>query len=232
MSSRINPYKRFIGSFIPEWLEKIPSTEVSVGAKLIYARLCRYAGKNGDCHPGTDEIASATGIPKRSVERYMCELKNIKLIEVVRVGKKCSNRYFFLNHRWISGYAQLQSDAPDWRITDKINTQFGGSYGSANLADPQKENQGRESNIFFNKKNDNREYGGKMAVNIRSPIVNECRYIPENATITDHHLFCHSTATKVLKTDVCEFEMCDTHYREISQREEFTMLNYKYKILR
>ena len=46
-----NPYKLFVGSFIPEWLER--RKEISPGAKLCYARLLRHADRE-------------TGLPGRS----------------------------------------------------------------------------------------------------------------------------------------------------------------------
>jgi DNA-binding transcriptional ArsR family regulator len=113
MSRRINPYKMFHGSFIPEWLEERPISEISIGAKLIYARLCRYSGKKGDCKPKVESIAKTTGIGKRQVEKYIAELKKLKLIEAVRVGRKCANRYFFLEHKWFSEALYGNCDAND-----------------------------------------------------------------------------------------------------------------------
>lgn len=91
----INPFKLFTGSFIPEWLEVRP--DISVGAKLIYARLCRYAGKDGFAYPGIDAIAEAVGMNDRSVKRYTKELRDNNLIEVEQRGLGRSNVYRFLN---------------------------------------------------------------------------------------------------------------------------------------
>jgi hypothetical protein len=58
----INPYKLFVGSFIPNWLLK--REEISQGAKLCYARLCQYAGEDGECYPSQKKLAEALGIPE------------------------------------------------------------------------------------------------------------------------------------------------------------------------
>lgn len=95
----INPYRIFINCFVPIWL--LRRTEISKGAKLTYARLCRYAGKNGQCFPKQSTLAKELGCSTRTMSRYLRELRDCGLIESVRVGKRCSNRYFFLVHDWM-----------------------------------------------------------------------------------------------------------------------------------
>lgn len=148
MYRRINPYKLFHGSFIPEWLEERPTKEISLGAKLIYARLSRYAGKGGDCFPKLDEISKATGICLRQVKHYIKELKKLKLIESVQVGKKCSNRYFFLEHPWMIRAMYVESEVRDSALHGKSEVQDSAlPMEVQDSALPQKENQERESNI-------------------------------------------------------------------------------------
>jgi hypothetical protein len=55
---RINPFRLFVGSMIPNWLQCRP--EVSQGAKLAYARLAQYAGKDGGCLPETKNARRRT----------------------------------------------------------------------------------------------------------------------------------------------------------------------------
>lgn len=99
MKKYINPYNLFIGSFIPNWLLK--RSEISPGAKLCYARLCQFAGRNGDCHPKQETLAKEFGCSRSQVIRYLKELERCKLIEKLRIGLRCSNRYKFLDHQWI-----------------------------------------------------------------------------------------------------------------------------------
>lgn len=96
---RINPYKLFVGSFIPNWL--IVRSEISPGAKLLYARLSQYAGKKGYAFPGQETIAKELGVSKRSITSYLTELIEHELIEKERRGLKKTNRYYFLQHSWM-----------------------------------------------------------------------------------------------------------------------------------
>jgi len=95
----INPYKIFNGVWLPIGL--LERTELSQGAKLCYALLCKYAGENGICYPSQETIAKDIGIKKRQAIRYIRELINNKVIKVEKLGKKQTNRYWFLMHAWL-----------------------------------------------------------------------------------------------------------------------------------
>ncbi|MDA8083861.1 MAG: helix-turn-helix domain-containing protein [Nitrospiraceae bacterium] len=97
----INPYNLFVGSFIPNWLLK--RTEISPGAKLCYARLAQFAGKDGECFPGQSTLASEIGTGERQVRRYLSELEESELIETVQAGLHQTNHYRFLWHPWMEG---------------------------------------------------------------------------------------------------------------------------------
>lgn len=103
-----NPWKLFQGAFIPNWLLMRP--DVSPGAKLCYARLMQYAGRNGECFPRQDVLADELGVHKRQVQRYVVELTEAKLIQVMQPGLQKPNTYLFLCHAWMS--AKADSDAP------------------------------------------------------------------------------------------------------------------------
>ena len=92
----INPYKLFVGSFIPNWLLKM--TTVSQGAKLCYARLCQYAGQDGKCYPLIPTLAQEIGVKERQAKRYLVELREQKLIHAIRRGLGLNNDYYFLRH--------------------------------------------------------------------------------------------------------------------------------------
>ena len=51
----INPCKKFIFAPVPNWLMRREG--VSAGAKLLYGRLCQYAGNNGECYPSIKTLA-------------------------------------------------------------------------------------------------------------------------------------------------------------------------------
>jgi hypothetical protein len=95
----INPYKMWIGSFIPNWL--LQRVELSPGAKLCYARLCQFARKaDGVAYPGQKTLATELGISGRQVRRYLKELEKCNLIAIEQIGRTCSNRYRFFRHSW------------------------------------------------------------------------------------------------------------------------------------
>ncbi len=92
----INPYRLFVGSFIPNWL--LRCNDISAEAKLVYARLCQFAGKEGQAWPSVATLAEECGINERTMERYLSELKRFGLIEAVRRGLGLTNAYRFLWH--------------------------------------------------------------------------------------------------------------------------------------
>ena len=96
-----NPYKQFYNAWIPNWLLRRKNKEVSLGAKVVYGRLCQHAGKNGDCFPKQKTLAKECGMSVRQISRYLGELKRLELIDIWRYGKKRSNRYKFLEHPWV-----------------------------------------------------------------------------------------------------------------------------------
>lgn len=101
MSDRfINPYRLFVGSFIPNWL--LTRREISPGAKLTYGRLAQHADKKtGVAWPRRDTLAQELGISARQIDRYLNSLRGTGLITIRRTGFKKSNRYHFLYHRWM-----------------------------------------------------------------------------------------------------------------------------------
>lgn len=95
----INPFNLFVGSYTPNWL--LRRTEISPGAKLCYARLCQFAGHDGECFPSQAKLASEMGAGERQVRRYLSELEDQGLIEIVQPGLNQPNRYLFLWHLWM-----------------------------------------------------------------------------------------------------------------------------------
>jgi hypothetical protein len=112
-SRRINPYRMFVGSMIPNWLQC--RGEISQGAKLAYARLAQHAGQNGECFPKQTTLAAELGVSERTANEYIRELVNARLIETERPGLGRPNRYYFLAHPWIyegqPSFAQMRKKA-------------------------------------------------------------------------------------------------------------------------
>ena len=97
---RYNPYLMFVGSFIPNWI--LCRKEIHSNAKLVFARLAQFAGPDGRCYPKRSTLACECGMSKRTVDRAIAQLKQFKLIEVERQGFDKPNRYFFIEHEWMS----------------------------------------------------------------------------------------------------------------------------------
>jgi transcription initiation factor IIE alpha subunit len=71
----------------------LESKDISVGAKLTYAMLLKYAREMDECFPGQDRLAKDMGNGVRSVVRYIAELEEVGLIAVKRRGQGRPNLY-------------------------------------------------------------------------------------------------------------------------------------------
>jgi len=99
IGNEYNPYRLFVGSFIPNWL--MCRTEISPGAKLCFARLCQYAGVDGKCFPAQSTLCTELGTSERQTKRYLAELKEAGLISVIQQGLNRPNIYKFIYHKWM-----------------------------------------------------------------------------------------------------------------------------------
>lgn len=106
IGERFNPYKMFHGSWVPNWL--MATKLITPGAKLCYARLARYNGKNGNCFPTIDTLADETGSSDRQVKRYIKELKKQKLLASEKPHFGASSTYIFLWHSLMESEIEKQ----------------------------------------------------------------------------------------------------------------------------
>src|SRR3954454_3746414 len=60
--------------------------ELSVGAKLAYAMLLKYAWADEACFPGQARLAEDMGSGERSVRRYLEELERAQFLEITQRG--------------------------------------------------------------------------------------------------------------------------------------------------
>jgi len=67
--------------------------DISVGAKLAYAMLLKYAWDNDACFPGQLTLAKDMGSGERSVRRYLEELEKVGLLQIVQRGLGKTNLY-------------------------------------------------------------------------------------------------------------------------------------------
>ena len=66
---------------------------LSVGAKLAYAMLLKFAWSNDACFPGQQTLAKDMGAGERSVRTYLKELEDIGFLEVKQRGLGKTNIY-------------------------------------------------------------------------------------------------------------------------------------------
>jgi hypothetical protein len=86
-----DPATRFGFTQVPNFI--LTKEDISVGAKLAYAMLLKYAWGDDACFPGQARLATDMGSGERSVRRYLEELEAAKLLEVVQRGLGKTNLY-------------------------------------------------------------------------------------------------------------------------------------------
>ena len=91
------PHRQFrSGVFLPDVV--LANRRLSGGAKLLWARLARYAGVNGVCFPSCQTLGFDLGCSPRQVQRYVAELVDAGFIAAKQRGFNKSNTYTFLWH--------------------------------------------------------------------------------------------------------------------------------------
>jgi hypothetical protein len=121
-----NPYKRFPGAQVPEGICRYKG--LSPGAKLVYGRLCRYAGEDGAAYPSMSTLAEEVGMGETQAREYVKELEVARFLCVDREnrhyrkdGSGGSNNYVFLWHAAFSGdTGQFRKAPPPLRKTGGV----------------------------------------------------------------------------------------------------------------
>ncbi len=108
---RFNPHGRFNGILIPEALVKFKG--LSLGAKITYGRLARFAGQNGKCHPRQATLAREIGVTDRQVRTYLKELEDQRFIKTIQKGLRRPNEYEFLWHPLFNGAVRKDTSGQD-----------------------------------------------------------------------------------------------------------------------
>ena len=86
-----DPATRHGFTMVPNFI--LTNADLSVGAKLAYAMLLKYAWADNAVYPGQETLAVDMGAGERSVRRYLDELEDAKLLEVVQRGLGKTNLY-------------------------------------------------------------------------------------------------------------------------------------------
>ena len=86
-----DPATRFGFTQVPNFILTNPA--LSVGAKLAYAMLLKYAWTDQSVVPGQQKLAEDMGAGERSVRTYLKELENASFLEVTQRGLGKTNLY-------------------------------------------------------------------------------------------------------------------------------------------
>jgi hypothetical protein len=86
-----DPATRYGFTQVPNFI--LTKKELSVGAKLAYAMLLKYAWGDEACFPGQVTLANDMGAAERSVRTYLKELESANLLEIEQRGLGKTNLY-------------------------------------------------------------------------------------------------------------------------------------------
>ena len=86
-----DPATRFGFTQVPNFM--LTNKALSVGAKLAYAMLLKYAWSDDACFPGQQTLADDLGAGERSVRTYLKELEDAGFLEVMQRGLGKTNLY-------------------------------------------------------------------------------------------------------------------------------------------
>ena len=116
-----NPFKLFVGSFLPNALLQYP--DLTPSAKLIWARLAQYAGKDGRAYPKIATIANQVGLSEVYVQKRLKELVDKGfLVRQKATGQQrlqhFPDTYSFLFHPCLSAQIVSPGDIPEYTSED------------------------------------------------------------------------------------------------------------------
>lgn len=104
MKTRINynPKAHAPAVYIPCWLIQVPADKLSYPAKILYGRLAQWSSAKGTVHRSVNQLSQEIGMPAKSVERILKELRDVGLIGTYRVTEGGVNHYQFFEHVWMN----------------------------------------------------------------------------------------------------------------------------------
>ena len=86
-----DPATRYGFTQVPNFV--LTNTALSVGGKLAYAMLLKYAWGDKACFPGQLKLAEDMGAGERSVRTYLKELEDAGVLDVTQRGLGKTNLY-------------------------------------------------------------------------------------------------------------------------------------------
>jgi hypothetical protein len=86
-----DPVTRHGFTQVPNFM--LTNEALSVGAKLAYAMLLKYAWTDDACFPGQAKLAKDMGSAERSIRTYLKELETAGFLEIIQRGLGKTNIY-------------------------------------------------------------------------------------------------------------------------------------------
>ena len=86
-----DPATRYGFTQVPNFV--LTNKALTVGAKLAYAMLLKYAWTDDACFPGQQKLAEDMGAGERSIRTYLKELVDVGFLEVTQRGLGKTNLY-------------------------------------------------------------------------------------------------------------------------------------------
>jgi len=98
------------------------TSDLSFGAKVIYALLLMFAWQDKETFPGQARLAQAAGCTERTVRTYLNELKEAGLITWKRRGLTQTNVYYI--NKLDSNLDRKYSSDQDWKHSDRKSVSY------------------------------------------------------------------------------------------------------------
>ena len=130
-----NPWRIFVGAFLPNAV--LRSTVLTPTSKLVYARLAQYAGRDGECWPSQEELATECGITRRSCIRCIAQLAQEGYIAPESYGHRMKYRFL-----WHESFGAVGGQNVTPAVT---NCHPPIVHGTSTSTTPSEENHRRES---------------------------------------------------------------------------------------
>ena len=97
-----NPKATAPAIYIPAWLSQVPNHELNYSSKLVYGRLAQWANHSGKAHRSAKQLSEEIGMPTRTVESCLQELREQKLIGCYVPSDGGHNHFEFYHHEWMN----------------------------------------------------------------------------------------------------------------------------------
>lgn len=120
-----NPWHRACGFYPQNVVCRQPTKTLTQGQKLLYVRMVRYAGRDGQCFPGQEQLGADLGVSDRQVRKDLLRLEAVGLIRRRWRQSRRSNSYEFLWHQMFDSdrnHSSAQTDEMDDADEDLTGT--------------------------------------------------------------------------------------------------------------